>query len=726
MSPEIMSTIINSAGSIIMIAGILAVCRLADAMFFTSLENPRRPRRRAVWSIIVSVLMLLIYKIVLKGFADSDLKALILGAVIVVALLYCIITLIVYVARIAKGGEDKTANFMKIFMLAISLTAILFSVYAILRHYDLARFAEELVEMQKDENGKQYGSLAILAAEGYSVYSNNLILGFLLAMGAIASIGTLVLVLLKVFKEDKHVFLMLINIILVVVFMALPVYSASFVMTPEKIATLSDKTLWPETISISGMALIFGFKPGAGINIPLLLMIFVGLMGVIVCQVKERCRGIDAPVSSKLRVVKAIFMMVVGLGIYMTSMVANSSLGADTLAIANGVETWATANELEFTVGVSGLCSTGGIVIIVLSVLSILKQFVYFLKRFRCFVASGLSALFFTMYLTAPIYEIPNVAVLKGFDLINGVEGVSAPSIIFMVGIVASALAIVIGLFGQAHELGIAKFFRRLASIFYLIGGVIIISTVGILDTVLTDEIATIRVLMEVRGFETVISSNIFITGLLLILSSVALVGEGWVRFFKGLARFLREGFGKYFFAALGAIAIVAIWGIILLTATVETQILVNDKNVTEVFSLLNIVMGTSIPAGAYGQFIRYSMMALSAFIVLGALFLILSNLFRKKIDGFQIAGFWLILIASIFMMLLAPISSLILADGMVTYSISLALIGLLILVVAIVAVYKVAIAVFKGTGEFLINNIGLTAAIVSFVLIVLYMMGIL
>ena len=83
-------------------------------------------------------------------------------------------------------------------------------------------------------------------------------------------------------------------------------------------------------------------------------------------------------------------------------------------------------------------------------------------------------------------------------------------------------------------------------------------------------------------------------------------------------------------------------------------------------------------------------------------------------------------LIASILLMLVAPISSLVLADGMVTYSVSLALIGLLILVVAIVAVYKIAIAVFKGTGEFLINNIGLTAAIVSFVLIVLYMMGIL
>ena len=726
MSPEIMSTILNSAGTIIMIAGILAVCCLADAMFFTSLENQRRPKRRAVWSIIFSVLMLVVYKIVVKGFADSDFKALILAAMIAVSVLYCVITLIVYFVRMVKGGADKTANFMKIFMLAISLTAILFIVYTLFRHYDLVRFADELIEMQKDERGKQYPSLAILAAEGYPVLSNNIILGFALAMSAIASVGVLALVLLKVFKDDKHVLLMLINLILVVVFMALPVYSASFVMTPEKLGTLSDKTLWPETINISGMALVFGFKPGAGINFPLLITIFGGLFGVIVCQVKERCRGIDAPISSKLRVVKAIFMIIVGLGIYITSMVAVSSLGADTLAIANGVETWASANELEFTVGVSGLCSTGGIVIIVLSLLSILKQFVYFLKRFRCFITSGISALFFAMYLTATVYEIPNVATLTGLNLINGVEGVSNPSILFMVGIVSSALAIVIGLFGQAHDLGIAKFFRRIASILYLVGGVIIISTVGILDTVLTDRIATIRVLMEARGFETIISSNIFVTGLLLILSSVALVGEGWVKFFKGLARFLREGFGKYFFAALGAIVILAIYAFVLLTTTVETQILVNDQNVTEVFSLFNVIMGTAIPTGTYGPFIRYSMIAVSAFVVLGALFLILSNLFRKKINGFQTAGFWFVLIASVYLMLIAPISSLVLADGMVTYSVSLALIGLLVLVVAIIAVYKVAIAVFKGTGEFLINNIGLTAAILSFILIILYMMGIL
>ncbi len=706
---QLMDALRNSTRMFVIVAVLGAVYNLISGLFFTDAGKKRRFRATCVISLITLVLFAVLYLVVLP--IISDVSLVING----LSVLYTLLSFIFALVTMIKGSEDKANRSFALSRMFAFATALLFLALTVLRQYDLIVFADELDKLVADT---KYPSLA--SVEG--ALSNNIFHGFAIAMGAIAAIGTFVMTLLNLWKEDKHRFLVVLSVVVIVAYMMFPTYRAEYSQTPETANKISDSA-YPAIVSVSGISLLLGITEGVALNIPLSVIIFGGLMTFIVCQMLEY-KHVG---SVKVRNVKAISLIIVALGFIFTSSFAGMSIGPAIIEQTKVVEEFATTWNLPLKVGVAGLTSTFGLLLVALAILSVLKAFCRLLKHYRYIIMSFVALVAILMVFTSELYRIPGVTSWTGTQAMLGIMGASYFNILWVIALASVVIGFICGLLAQADDQALSKFFRRVSAFFLMVAGLIVLFGETVIISSLTPTAKTVLTFQRVAG-KLITVSDIFVkAGLMLIAASVIMVIAGWKRFILGLVRFVRDGAGRKFVATLGAIALLAIVAFVMMNGSVQTQVLVDNVAVVKDYKFMDILMGTSVPEGTYGLAIRIILFAIIGITAFAGLSMLFGDIIYKKKYGIQKFAFTLVLIVAIVLALTNAVSGLLIgATNKVIYSQSLAVFALLMFVVGLLTMYKAGSSVFKGMGEFVVNNVALNAAIFSLIFIVLYMLGIL
>ena len=649
MSPELWGAVRNSTRMFVIVAVCGAVYNLLSGLFFTDPGKKHRFRATCVFSMFAMVLFGMLYMLFGRNLTEDNNTMLL--AINALSAIYTIISFICALSTMIKGSEDKASRSFALSRMFAFATAILFLVLTILRQYDLIIFADELLAL---EAATKYPSLA--SVEG--AYSTNLFHGFAIAMAAIAAIGTFAMTLLNLWKEDKHRFLLVLSVVLVFAYMMFPTYRAEYSQTPETAAKIPDSA-YPAVVSISGISLLLGITEGVSMNLPLAIMIFGGMFAFIVCQMLEY----KYPVNVKVRNAKAISLIVVALAFIFTSAFAGSSLGPVIIKQTKVVEAFANEWNLPLKVGVADLTSTFGLLVIACALLSILKQFVKLLKHYRYIIMSFVAVVAMAMVFSGEIYKIPGVTSWTGTQAMLGIAGASNFNILWVVAIACVVIGFITGLLAQADDPALSKFFRRFSAFFLMIAGVIVLLGEKVIISSLTPTAKTVLTFQRLAG-RTIAVSDVFVkAGLMLVGASVIMVIAGWLNFFKGLIRFVRDGAGRKFFATLGAIMVIAIVALVIMSGSVQTQVLVDNSAVVTDYKLMDILMGTVIPEGNYGLVVRIVLFAIIGLSVLGAIFMIFGDLIYKKKHGIQTFAFVLVFLAALLLALTGPISSIVIGS---------------------------------------------------------------
>lgn len=710
MSELIMSTIGASVGTFITVAFILAVFNLLGSVMYTSAGNKVRFRSGVTTSVIAIILFAVLLTLNGKLGLVGEFKTTVELGIMAISMIYSLITVFFAMARL--GDPDKINKAFRIFLTMLAWAGIFFLVFTVLREYDLILYADEL-DLLYDQG--QFPSLANIKG----ALSNSLVLGLLIAMAAIGAVGVLCMLLLNLWKTNKYNFSIMVAFVLIVAYMALPVFAVNYMSVPEIVI---EDSLYPDKISISGLALLLGLTEGTSPNLILLAITVVGLVGFFICQALEYNRE---EASIPLRVVKAFFLIAVAIAILFTSAFVKAGFSPAFNAEVNHVIEFTTSNGLEGSAGVSDIVSTLGIVLVVTAIFSIRKPFIHFLQRYRYITVSFAAIVGLLMFISSPIYVIPSFRTWTGMDLIFGLARVSGMNLLLVVALVAAFFGIVAGLLANANDEYLCKFFRRIAAFLLMITGVILVLGQTTVDFALTENSKTIANLMQVIGWEVKVASEMLIAGLLFILASVVMVIRGWINFIKGTVRFLREGLGSKIFGIFGGIVIVALYAILILSGTIETQIIEGSKTVISQYTIMDIVLGTSVPAGSFGLVTRYALIGLGVTTVLSAIFMIFGDIFAKNKQKLHTAGFIIGFITAIALLILTAITNMMITSGLVVYSISYSLIGLGVLVVTFITMFSAAIVVVKKVCGFFVENVGITVTLVSLILIILYILRI-
>lgn len=709
MSELIMLTINASVGTFLTVALILAVFNFLGSVMFTAAGQKARFRGGVTTSVIAMIAFTALLMFNGKLGLVGDSRATIELGIIAVAAIYAIITVICAMSRL--GDPDKVNKSFRIFLTMLAWAGVFFMVFTILREYDLVKFADELIILT--QTGK-FASLANI--EG--ALSNSLVLGLLISMAAIAAIGVLCMLLLNLWKTDKYKFSLMVAVILIVAYMALPVYSVNYLITP----TDSIKE-FPDKISISGLALILGLVEGISPNYILMGISFVGIAGFFICQAKEYKR--EEP-SIPLRVVKAIFLLLVAVAMLFTNAFATAGFSPAFAKKVNYIINFTISNNLQGDAGVAGIVSTLGIILAITAIFSIRKPFIHFLQRYRYITVSAFAVVGLLMFISSPIYVIPGFYRWTGMGLIFGLSGVSSMNILLVIALVTAFFGIIFGFLANANDEYLCKFFRRIAAFLLMITGVVLLLGQTTVDFALTDNAKTVATLMRAIGWEVKVASEMTIAGLLFVLASVVMVIRGWINFFKGAVKFLREGVGSKIFGIFGGVVVVVLYALLVLSGTIETQILEGSKTIISEYSIMDILMGSNVPAGTFGLVTRIALIALGVITVFGALFMILGDIAPKKKMKFHTLGFVCEFISGVVLLILTAITAMMIKDGIAIYSISYALIGFGVLAVAFITTFSAAINVVKKVCSFFVENVGITVTLISLVFIVLYILGIL
>ena len=709
MSELIMLTINASVGTFITVALILAVFNFLGSVMFTAAGQKARFRGGVTTSVLAMIaftaLLMFNGKLGLTGESGATIE---LG-IVAFAAIYAIISVICAMSRL--GDPDKVNKSYRIFLTMLSWAGVFFMVFTILREYDLVKFAEELIILT--QTGK-FASLANI--EG--ALSNSLVLGLLISMAAIAAIGVLCMVLLNLWKTDKYKFSLMVAVVLIVAYMALPIYSVNYLITP----TDSIKE-FPDKISISGLALILGLVDGISPNYILMGISFVGIAGFFICQAKEYKR---VEPSIPLRVVKAIFLLLVAFAMLFTSAFATAGFSPEFAKKVNYIIDFTISNNLQGDAGVAGVVSTLGIILAITAIFSIRKSFIHFIQRYRYITVSLFATVGLLMFISSPIYVIPGFYRWTGMGLVFGLTGVSSMNILLVIALVAAFFGIVFGFLANANDEYLCRFFRKIAAFLLMITGVVLLLGQMTIDFALTDNAKTVATLMRAIGWEVKAASEMTIAGLLFVLASVVMVIRGWINFFKGAVKFLREGVGSKIFGIFGGVVVVAFYALLVLSGTIETQIIEGSKTIVSEYKIMDIVMGSNVPAGTFGLVTRIALIALGVITVFGALFMILGDIAPKKKMKLHTLGFVFEFISGVVLLILTAITAMMIKDGIATYSISYALIGFGVLAVAFITTFSAAINVVKKVCEFFVENVGITVTLLSLIFIVLYILGIL
>ena len=710
MSELIMLTINASVGTFLTVALILAVFNFLGSVMFTAAGQKARFRGGVTTSVLAMIaftaLLMFNGKLGLTGESGATIE---LG-IVAFSAIYAIISVICAMSRL--GDPDKVNKSYRIFLMFLAWTGIFFMIFTVLREYDLVKFAEELKKLT--ETGK-FVSLANI--EG--ALSNSLVIGLLISMAAIATIGVLCMLLLNLWKTDKYKFSLMVAVILIVAYMALPIYSATYLRRSEDNL---PKEL-PDKISITGLALILGLIEGISPNYILMGISFVGIAGFFICQAKEYKR--EEP-SIPLRVVKAIFLLLVAFAMLFTSAFATAGFSPEFMNKVNKVINFTLTYNLQGDAGVAGVVSTLGIILAITAIFSIRKPFIHFLQRYRYITVSLFAIVGLLMFISSPIYVIPGFYRWTGMGLVFGLSGVSSMNILLVIALVAAFFGIVFGFLANANDEYLCRFFRKIAAFLLMITGVVLLLGQMTIDFALTDNAKTVATLMRAIGWEVKAASEMTIAGLLFVLASVVMVIRGWINFFKGAVKFLREGVGSKIFGIFGGVVVVAFYALLVLSGTIETQIIEGSKTIVSEYKIMDIVMGSNVPAGTFGLVTRIALIALGVITVFGALFMILGDIAPKKKMKLHTLGFVFEFISGVVLLILTAITAMMIKDGIATYSISYALIGFGVLAVAFITTFSAAINVVKKVCEFFVENVGITVTLLSLIFIVLYILGIL
>lgn len=192
----------------------------------------------------------------------------------VLAVVYGIYLFAISLIKIIKAEAEKSAGTYQTFMVAGSATALVYLLFVGLRQSDLIIHAEELAS----------GAIKFIT-EVKNLPSNNLFLGILLVGLIVATVGALFVYLIKLYKEDKMKFLIVLSILFVIFIMAVPVYQA-VIYNPGN-ATIEEEIggvktyIYPELVSIPMFALAFGTMAGLSVNPVLIAVPIIILVAII-------------------------------------------------------------------------------------------------------------------------------------------------------------------------------------------------------------------------------------------------------------------------------------------------------------------------------------------------------------------------------------------------------------------------------------------------------------
>ena len=710
MSELIMLTINASVGTFITVALILSVFNLLGSVMYTAAGNKFRFKT----GVLSSTLALIAFTVLLAtngklGLVGESRATIELGIMAITAT-YSIIT--VFYAMLRLGDPDKVNKSFRIFLTMLAWAGIFYMIFTVLREYDLVKFAEDLIILE------QQGKFPSLANVEGSL-SNSLVLGLLISMAAIAAIGVLCMLLLNLWKTDKYKFSIMVAFVLIVAYMALPVFSANYMYGP----TDNIEEAFPDKISISGLTLLLGLADGLSPNLILLVISVVGITGFFICQAKEYNRE---EVSIPLRVVKAFFLITVAVAMLFTSAFATAGFSPAFTKSVNNVVNFTLKYNLQGEAGASSIVSTLGIILVIAAILSIRKSFVRFLQRYRYITVTIAAFVGLLMFISSPIYVVPAFRTWTGMGLVFGVAGVSSMNILLVIALVCAFFGLVCGALANANDEYLCKFFRRIAAVLLMVTGVILLLGQTTVNFGLTENSKTIASLMQVIGWEVTVASEMVIAGLLFVLASFVMVIRGWINFVKKAVVFLREGIGSKFFGIFGGVVITLLYVVLITSGTIETQIIEGSKTVVSQYDIINIVLGSSVPAGSFGLVTRIALIALGVTTVVSACLMIAGDIAVKSKDKLHSLGFVGAFVTGIVLLILAAVTGMMISNGLVIYSISYALIGFGILVVAFITTFSAAIVVIKKVCGFFVENVGITVTFVSLVFIILYILGIL
>ncbi|MBO7187576.1 MAG: hypothetical protein J6V68_04195, partial [Clostridia bacterium] len=644
--------VVNASGSSILTVGmILAAINILEATFITPQGKKTRLVFNAVFNFIIGLLFV---GISLVAPMLSGMKFIINLASIGLTVVYALYTLIATIFKLRKVGENKVDAFFQVFMLAVCMFVLFYVLFVILRKNDFIKYYDPATGKFISVQGAVTTQHTYLT-EIPKLPSNNLFLGAAIIFSLIAGVGCFVVCLLNMFKTDKSACAIFVCAVLMCAFFALPAYQATLI----KATDLMIKPDYPEVISISGIALIFGLQSGVGLNLPLLIVPILFVCALI-ASMADRAK---AEQTRKSKNVKAVFFILTGISLFLTYLFSKTAMSAELLAKIDAVQAFSdkwsfkpesgTPFELA-TVGVSGWVMLSALGMIVLSALSIFKDFVYYMIKNRFFMLSLVGIGMFLLFTFSPVIEIQNLGSLTGRDVMFGLAGRSTISILAILIMVTMIIAVLFGLIAQirytapftdendwrrwepvrpvVYENGKWKkggAFAKLSGLLMLASGILMLLSSSFVISSLTPKALTILKINNSLGLEPIWGDALYIAGIISIVSAIVIMIDWFMGILRVLWAIASKFCAKYI---LGIICGGAGLGVLYLL--ISNGSIVESKNNKLVASdnLMDILTGqASTGAGKVLSMILLAVVALSA---LAALTLIIGDLLRGKVRG--------------------------------------------------------------------------------------------
>lgn len=745
--------ILASSGTFLIVGLFLAVLNLLEAVFIT----PQGRKGRLVSNSVISLIMLVIFAgIGLLKPMLAGMEFMIGLATAVLMCAYIVYSAICAVVKIKKANGNKVDSFYQLFTVFILVFAVLYVVFDILRQADIAKY------LITDVTSKDYGKFLYVAPDGgRGVYqyittipnlpSNNLFLGAGIVFALIAGVGCFVVMLLNMFKTDKHSTVIFLAICLVIVYFVAPAYSATLIQD----GMLIKNAKYPPDVSISGASLIFGLQEGVNMNLPLLLVPVLTFITLIVTMV-DRAK---AESTARTKAVKSVFFILTAVSILLTMAFAQMSLTPEIMEQVDAVVQFSkkysftsyTATPFELaTVGVSSGVLWCGIGIFVLSALSILNNFIKFVIKYRFLIFGCIGAALVAVSVVSPIITLPGIGMFTGAEILSGIEGISGLGISVILVIVFGALSLIFALLAQrkytspfideedwrnwepvkriVYENGKwakGPFSAKLSAICIAVAGVVMFLTPSLISMSLTPAASTVVDIYTSFGQAVQMGQILTVAGIICFVCAAVMMFE-WIKgILFGIWKFISKFIAKHILGF--ACALLSVGALVL----VLTGGLVSEGSLTVKYvdnKFIDIL--TAGPTTNIGQIAQIVVFALVALTVIAVLTFLISDFMKKCKAGYVIKsiGAIALILAGVILIVFNYLAPSLATEGLTVFiegSPSLVLMGILMIGIAMAAVYKTTVKCAKSLGYAIVNNVGLTATFVAIIIVVLYCMGI-
>lgn len=314
-----------SSSQFALMGAIFAVASLVEVVFV----NAPNCKKTLNLRVGIAILALLAFAVLGLGFCVKSVpgqNTVLAFITMILATAYVCYSFAIALKKIIKAEcETKYAGGYQVFLVTGAIAAISYMVFVALRQSDLLIYAEDLA------NGV-YSHITHVP----NVASNNIFLGILLIGAIIATIGTLFVFFIKLFKEDKFKGFLVLSLFIIFFVMAVPVYKA-VIYNPGKaiIEDANGNYIFPDIVSVSMFSIMFGTAEGVSLN-PVLIsvpvIILIAILANYVCTATGKGKAVINYVTLALVTIASIIVIVslslkttvaVSSGAYMTGFVSS-------------------------------------------------------------------------------------------------------------------------------------------------------------------------------------------------------------------------------------------------------------------------------------------------------------------------------------------------------------------------------------------------------------------